>query len=183
MRAGLDKRIPPGLWGRPGGELMAELGQTGDPKALVPGDPGSIHKMQVALTAYGDVLHEAGAGLARIGTTDGWSGQAADQFREKFHGQPGKWTEAGQAFHSAADALVTYADKLTWAQQQAADAITLWHQGEAATATAKAQHDRAVTQTQKDAAAKSAAGITTVAPFIPFVDPGEAKRQAPCVNG
>jgi hypothetical protein len=54
----------------------------------------------------------------------------------------------------------------------------LWHQGEAATATAKAQHDRAVTQAQKDAATKSAAGIPTVAPFIPFVDPSEAKRQA-----
>ncbi len=158
--------------------MAAELGQTSDPKALVPGDPGKVHQTQLSMTAYGDLLEEAGKGLARINTGDGWTGQAADQFHEKFHGQPGKWTEAGQAFHSAAAALTTYGGKLTWAQGQAAEAIKLWDQGEAATATAKTEHDKAVEAAKNDAAAKSKNGTPTVPATIPFVDAGEAKRQA-----
>ncbi|MBB5152541.1 hypothetical protein [Saccharopolyspora phatthalungensis] len=52
---------------------MAELGETSDPKALVPGNAESIHKTAWSMTVYGDLLHEAGVGLQRIDTTEGWS--------------------------------------------------------------------------------------------------------------
>ena len=84
---------------------MAELGETDDPRALVPGDAASITATAQQLRTRGDTLHEAGSGLQRIDTSDGWSGEAADTFRAKFQGQPGKWLEAGDCFHSAADAL------------------------------------------------------------------------------
>jgi len=159
----------------------AELGSTSDPVALIPGDPGAVHKTQLALTDYGDLLHATGEGLARIDTDAGWHGTAGDQFRAKFHGKPQEWTEAGQCFHAAAGALVDYAATLTWAQAQAADAIALWAQGEAATATARAQHDRAVQRAQADYDARPLTPLATPPMLdpsaIPFIDPGAAKRR------
>lgn len=102
---------------------MAELGETSDPKALVPGNADSIHKTAWSMTVYGDLLHEAGAGLQRIDTEDGWSGEAADQFRSAFDGEPTKWLEAGDCFHAASKALETYTSTMTWAQGQATEAI------------------------------------------------------------
>jgi uncharacterized protein YukE len=135
---------------------VAELGQTDDPVALVPGSPPAILTTIASMRAYGDALHLAGTGLARIDTADGWSGPAADAFRAAFTGQPARWTQAGDAFHTAADALVDYHRVLAWAQQQAAAAI--------------AQYGRAIAAT---AAARSEAG-----PGQPVADPGEADRHA-----
>jgi hypothetical protein len=110
---------------------MAELGQTNDPKALIPGDAGTLNSTALELRNYGDLLALAGQGLQRIDTSGGWSGPAADAFRSVFHGQPAKWIEAGDAFHEAATALYTYAEALEWAQGQAGDAIDLWAAGTA----------------------------------------------------
>ena len=152
---------------------MTELGETNDPTALVPGDAGALEDTVQVLNSYGDMLTDAGTGLARIDTSDGWSGTAADGFHKAFHGQPGKWTEAGGCFHDAATALQTYISTLTWAQGQAADSIREWNDGQAATQQAQAQHAQAAQQAQAQAAAS---GVP--APTIPFTDPGEAKRQA-----
>jgi hypothetical protein len=138
------------------------LGETTDPKELVPGNPGAITSTLTAMRGYGDALHKAGTGLQRIDTTDGWSGKAGDAFRQVFHGQPGKWLEAGDCFHNAANALETYHSTLTWAQEQAADAIRQWNEAQAATSQARSVHDQAVQQAGHD---------------LPFNDPGEAKRQ------
>jgi hypothetical protein len=140
-----------------------ELGETGDPRDLVPGDPTTIRATAQALRARGDSLHQAGAGLQRIDTADGWSGPAGDAFRAKFQGQPGKWLEAGDCFHQSADALDSYVQTLTWAQTQAADAITQWNSSQNASNQATAQHQRAEQQ---------------AAQALPFDDPGEAGRQA-----
>lgn len=151
---------------------MAELGDTEDPKALIPGNPEAIHKTAWSMTVYGDLLHEAGTGLRRIDTTEGWSGEAAEQFRSTFHGQPGKWLQAGDCFHAASKALDGYIATLTWAQREAAEAIELWNEGQAATRKATAKHDQAVKLAQQQPQPGAAA------PAIPFADPGEAKRQA-----
>lgn len=140
-----------------------ELGETEDPKQLVPGHPASVTTTLTAMRSYGDALHQAGAGLSRIDTTDGWSSPAGDAFRAKFHGQPGKWLVAGDCFHNAADALDTYNATLEWAQGRAADAIRQWNDAQAATGQARAQHD----QNQRLAGHD-----------LPFNDPGIAGRQA-----
>ncbi|GAA0534875.1 WXG100 family type VII secretion target [Saccharopolyspora thermophila] len=158
--------------------MTAELGTTQDPKALIPGDAGALQTIAQQMTAYGDALHNAGTGLRRIDTTEGWSGAAADSFRDVFDGEPPKWLEAGDAFHDGAAALTSYAATLSWAQTQAQEAIRLWNEGDAAAEQAKAAHDQAVQRAQKDAAAKTANGTPTTAPAIPFHDPGEAKRAA-----
>ncbi|MCX4748851.1 hypothetical protein OG455_25610 [Kitasatospora sp. NBC_01287] len=110
--------------------MTAELGSTNDPKALIPGEPAAIYQTETELRAYGDSLHQAGAGLQRIDTADGWRGKAGDAFRHAFHGQPTKWLQAGDAFHSAADALNGYVSTLEWAQGQAATAIGQWNSGD-----------------------------------------------------
>ncbi|WP_190812609.1 putative T7SS-secreted protein [Saccharopolyspora pogona] len=156
--------------------MTAELGTTNDPKVLVSGDVGALQAIAQQMTTYGDALHDAGAGLRSIDTTEGWSGAAADSFREVFDGEPPKWSEAGDAFHDGAGALTGYASTLSWAQTQAQDAIRLWDEGEAATQSAKAEHDQAVGQAEQDAAARTTNGPPATAPSIPFNDPGEAKR-------
>jgi hypothetical protein len=109
--------------------MGAELGQTDDPLALIPGDARMVIQTAQELAAYGEVLQLAGAGLDRIDTSGGWSGAAADAFRRVYHVQPGRWQQAGRAFHEAAAALGAYAATLTWAQGQAADAIGVWNSG------------------------------------------------------
>jgi len=140
-----------------------ELGETNDPKQLVPGNPVSVTTTLTAMRQYGDALHAAGAGLSRIDTTDGWSGPAGDAFRTKFQGQPNKWLVAGDCFHNAANALETYNATLEWAQGRAGDAIQQWNTAQAATTQARAQHD----QNQRLAGHD-----------LPFNDPGAAGRQA-----
>jgi hypothetical protein len=123
----------------------------------VPGDVGAVVNTMWAMRAYGDCLLEAGTGLARITTTDGWSGPAADQFRGRFHGEPARWTQAGRSFHAAADAMDAYATTLRHTQQQAASAIALWeHLDHDPAARASAQRVLGAARAERDAAADAA---------------------------
>lgn len=150
---------------------MAELGETSDPKALVPGEAGEIRKSIEHLVTYGSTLLEIGDGLKRI-DTGGWTGDAADAYHRLFEDEPDRWVDAGSAFHAAADAIGNYATTLDWAQDQAARAIALYSQGQQATADAKAQHDQAAA-----AAAQQAAAAGQPSPAQqPFNDPGDAVR-------
>lgn len=141
---------------------MTELGQTDDPKQLVPDDAAAIGNVAQSLRGRGDVLALAGKGLQRIDTTDGWSGPAADAFRAKFDGQPGKWLEAGDCFHEAANTLDTFAKVIIWSQGEAAAAVDDWNAAQAATTSA-----------QREYANYQRAGGTE-----PFQDPGAAARVA-----
>jgi hypothetical protein len=151
--------------------MVSELGETDDPKALIPGDRGAIDACTKSMTMYGHLLAEAGRGLARIDGIDGWRGEAADEFHAVFHGHPGKWTEAGDAFHAAATALEKYAPVLSWAQDEAAKAIDLWNRAAVASAATRARHEEA-----QAAAAKAPLG-SPIPPASDFVDPGEAQRD------
>jgi hypothetical protein len=142
--------------------MGAELGSTGDPTALVPGRPAVLAGTAQAWRSYGDALHQAGTGLARIDTTDGWTGPAGEAFRARFEGQPTAWLTAGDSFHHAAAALDGYGSALTEAQGQAADAIRQWNGAQAAT-------DRAVSERARD--------VRATGQSLPFVDPGEPLRQ------
>jgi hypothetical protein len=135
---------------------MAELGQTEDPRALVPGDPDAVAENAAALRARAKAAGDAGDGLRSI-DTGAWSGAAAERFHEKFSYEPGKWFTAADAMQAGAGSLDDYVGTLRWAQGQAVEAIRLWNQGEAASRQAR---------TAYESAAQSA----------PFSDPGEAGR-------
>jgi hypothetical protein len=143
--------------------MPRELGETSDPTQLIPGRQSSIMATAEALRLRGDSLHGAGTGLHRIDTSDGWTGAAADAFRAKFRGRPGKWLEAGDCFHATADVLTSYANTLTWAQIEAATAVSQWKAGLVSTQRAVTAH-RQVEQQAGHA--------------LPFTDPGEGARQA-----
>lgn len=116
--------------------MTAELGTATDPKALIPGEVATVEGIAQQMQTYGDALREAGAGLGRVDTAEGWHGSAAERFQENLHGQPLRWLHAGDAFHDAARALRSYTVVLGWAQEQAREAIRLWQAGSAATAAA-----------------------------------------------
>lgn len=132
---------------------MTGLGCTTDPVALVPGSVSALADLLWQLRDYADALVTAGDGLARIDTEAGWSGEAADGFREAYHAQPRRWREAGDSFVEAAAAVDRYASTLSWAQARAVEAIELHAQGEQQTAQASSS-------------------------IPPYDDPGEACREA-----
>jgi hypothetical protein len=109
--------------------MVSQLGQTSSPVDLIPGEPALITAVAGKLLAYANLLTEAGNGLEVIDTESGWQGAAADGFRAKFTGQPGAWQQAGSCFLSAAKALDAYVPVLSWAQQDAAEAVTQWGAG------------------------------------------------------
>jgi Bacterial EndoU nuclease len=133
--------------------------------APLPGDPATIRHTAWTMTIYGDLLHDAGAGLARIDTTEGWSGPAADAFRTAYQGQPTAWLRAGDCFHDAAAALNRYADTLVWAQAQVVTARREWDAAVATSNAAVDAYNRATTV--------SPAGSVGV-----FTDPGAEGRAA-----
>ncbi|MGW7532408.1 putative T7SS-secreted protein [Amycolatopsis sp. NPDC054798] len=145
---------------------MAELGETGDPRALVPGSPDAIEENVRVLAARGDAAERAAEGLRSI-DTGAWEGPAARAFHDKFSYEPNKWYDASDSLQRAAHLLGDYAGTLRWAQSQAGEAVALWDRGQAATERAKAAHDKAVAQA-------SAADQPPPA----FADPGEPDRQA-----
>lgn len=119
---------------------MPELGETADPRLLVPGDPESARAVARSMIALAGNLSEAGDGLARVGTPEGWSGEAADAFRGRFATQPPAWQGAGDAFTVASRALDIYAETLEWAQRQAGEAARVFSEAQRAT-SALAQVD------------------------------------------
>jgi hypothetical protein len=144
---------------------MAELGQTHDPRALVPGDPAAVRDNVTVLRSRSEHAEKAADGLVNI-DTGVWTGEAAEHFRDKFSYEPNKWYGAADALGAAADALGRYAEVLEWAQSQAGAAIQAWDDAEAYSRRARAAYDQAV------------AGAQPGQTVLPFVDPGDPGRQA-----
>jgi Bacterial EndoU nuclease len=151
---------------------VAELGETTDPKALVPGDPEALRGTARSLGEYGDLLAQVGDGLKTI-DDGGWTGPAGDAFRNAFDGEPARWITCGDCFLDARDAVNTYAGTLSWAQGEASVAIDLWEKGEAATESARAKHQ----QEQQQAEQQAAAAGEPAPDAQPFNDPGAALRE------
>lgn len=114
---------------------MAELGQTTDPQELIPGQPATVETGVNQLRAFGERLTTVGENLRRV-DVEGWTGRASTAFHNKWSNEPPRWITGGDALDGAAQALTGHADTVRWAQTQAAEAIQLWAQGEAATANA-----------------------------------------------
>lgn len=146
---------------------MAELGETNDPKQLVPGKPEAIEENARVLQGRANSAAQAGQGLLAV-DTGAWKGKAANEFHDKFTYEPRKWFYGEDALESGAEALTGYAETLRWAQVQATEAIARWNQSQAATQQAKDGHDKATKQNQEQ----------NQPPPPPFSDPGEQHRQA-----
>jgi hypothetical protein len=159
---------------------VAELGESGTPSDLIPGDPDAIAENVVAIRGRGHSMVAAGNGLASI-DSHSWRGQAGNEFREKFSYEPARWRNAGDSFEKAAVALENYSGTLRWAQGQATEAIHHWDAGEAATRKAKSERLEMISHINQENdynLQRGPIGSTTQIPIPPFADPGESLRQA-----
>jgi exonuclease VII small subunit len=151
--------------------MGAELGQSSDPRELVPGAPETIEQNAEAIGRFGERAGTVGDDLGKIDIAS-WSGAAYDKFFGRLGQEPPKWRDAGDALGTARSQLTGHAETLRWAQSQAREAVAMWERGEAATKQAKTEHDQAVT-----AANAGATGGGGMPPLMPFNDPGEQVRR------
>ncbi|WP_375136047.1 putative T7SS-secreted protein [Microbacterium sp. HMWF026] len=123
----------------PAGPHRAELGDTDDPTALVPGAPG-------ALFTYAEQYRDAASGcaraaneLARLRQVDGWEGESADAFARRVTTMIKACDDLAEKLNAAAGAWEHYATVLGWGQQKAGDAIAMFAHAAAITAAAAAE--------------------------------------------
>ncbi|MGH3758424.1 putative T7SS-secreted protein [Actinophytocola sp.] len=148
---------------------MAELGQTDDPKELVPGEPEAVTGAADGLRSRARTMEDVAGDLAAIRIPD-WQGPASSAFWDKFTPEASNWRLGRDAMNSAAGALDSHASSLTWAQGQAAEAIALWEQGEQATRRAMESGSLVL------APSGTAGGMPLGSPTL-LNDPGAALRQ------
>ncbi|MFD4725801.1 putative T7SS-secreted protein [Streptomyces seoulensis] len=129
-----------------------QLGQTEQADELVHGKPEKIRESAKHLKDFHSAFGKVGSGLKKIDSA-GWKGEGGDAFREKFGVHPAKWAHAAEACGSAAGALDRYADTVTWAQKQAAEAVELYKKGTKAFDDARHDFERkaAAYKTKADA--------------------------------
>lgn len=117
--------------------MAAALGETRDPKKLIPGSASALVEQANAWAKTAKHAERTANALSKIGTPSGWTGDVAASFETRMKKLPKQWDAYAEACGMASVLLSDYADALTVAQSQAADAIAKWDEGEAATAQAK----------------------------------------------
>jgi len=143
---------------------MAELGRTGDPRALVPGAPEVIEADAAALTRHGQRAEQVGQGLRRVDVGN-WAGAAGTGFADTWAKEPPRWLKVADSISATSGAMTSYAGTLRWAQHEAGAAIALWNRAAEVTTRAYAQYQTA-------AAEAAAVGAS----LSQFADPGERYR-------
>ena len=146
------------------------------PDFTVKGNPDAILGRVATMRAKATTFESVAEGLDAL-STDGWTGRAADRFREKFDTEPGRWRDAGVGFRRAASGLSVYASELRAAKSRAEWAEKEYHRGEQVTQDARSSYDSDVSRAKHEAATQNAAGHPTVLTILPFHDPGAAIRQ------
>ncbi|WP_197320990.1 WXG100 family type VII secretion target [Saccharomonospora sp. NB11] len=144
---------------------MAELGQTTNPRELIPGDPEAIINDLRELVKNIEAIGATGDGLGNVDPGE-WTGDAATAFRDVFSAEPPKWFQAVDTANQGGQTLADYADTLVWAQGEAQRAIEMYTEAQAASRAAAAQYN-------EQAQAASQAGETP----SPFDDPGAAAAE------
>jgi hypothetical protein len=137
--------------------MAARLGETNDPKALIPGEPELITGDLRRLVQTLRMVVAVGEDLGRI-EPSGWSGDASTAFRSVFRSEPPRWLQVGEELGGGGQVLADYGDVLVKCQAEAQRAVEMYLEAQAATRLAVAQHDAMVLS-----------GTTA-----PFQDPGQS---------
>ncbi|HVW42246.1 MAG TPA: hypothetical protein VHC18_12930 [Amycolatopsis sp.] len=145
--------------------MAGELGQTTNPKDLIPGEPEQITSDLRDLVGNIDKIGTTGDGLKGV-DVGGWIGQGANAFLDAFTPEPPRWLNTVELIGQGGQSLADFGDTLTWAQSEAQRAIEMYTQAQAASRTAAEQYNAQATQA-------SAAGQ----PMTPFQDPGAGLAQ------
>lgn len=110
------------------------------PDFTVRGNPGAIRSRATLTSEKGTLFDDTGAALAKIDTA-GWTGRAADNFRDAHDLEPDRWYRAGNGFRRAGSALLAYADAVEQAQATAEWARGEYERGEGETASYRSWFD------------------------------------------
>ena len=86
--------------------------------AVTLADPDLVQAYATDLQSRARTLRSVGLAMREL-STPGWSGHAADRFRERFEAEPRRWHEAADAFDAAGVALSIYAGAVRRAQVDA----------------------------------------------------------------
>ena len=151
---------------------------SGAPDFTVSGDPSAIRAKTAEMRTLSGQYRTTADSLSSL-STDGWTGRAADRFREKFSVEPGRWQQAANGFSSAAEGLDAYATALEDAQRTAAQCKTDYEEGNRVSEQARKDYDADVERGKREKReweAKNGPGTFDLT-IEPFSDPGEPIRQ------
>ena len=110
------------------------------PDFEVEGNPGNIRAKAVTMEQKGQLFYDTGDALSKIDVS-GWTGRAADEFREAHDLEPDRWIKSGNGFKKAAAGLTTYAGALEDAQRRAGEAKAEYERGQRESESARTQYD------------------------------------------
>ena len=151
---------------------------TGAPTFSISGSPSTIRDKATTMRSRSSQYQVLSDSLSSL-STDGWTGRAADRFREKFSVEPGRWQQAATGFANAADALDLYATSLENAQATASDCKSNYEEGNRITKEAREEYNADVErgkQEKREWEAENGPGTYTLT-IEPFSDPGETMRD------
>lgn len=140
------------------------------PDFVIEGNPGAIRAKAVTMEQKGQLFYDTGDALSKIDVS-GWTGRAAEEFREAHDLEPDRWTKAGNGFRKAAAGLTTYAGELESAQSRAEAARKEYERGQQESESARTQYDSYLGRMR----AYWSSGGTD--PAEPFVDCGSPIQQ------
>jgi hypothetical protein len=94
------------------------------PDFTIRGNPAAIRERARLTSEKATLFDDTGEALSKIDVT-GWTGRAADHFRDAHDLEPDRWFKAGNGFRKTGAALSVYADALedaqavaTWAEEE-----------------------------------------------------------------
>ena len=76
------------------------------PDFTIRGNPGAIRSKAATTRSKGQLFFDTGDALSKV-SVEGWTGRAADHFRDAHDLEPERWTKAGNGFLRAGAALET----------------------------------------------------------------------------
>ncbi|MCY4728456.1 hypothetical protein NYO98_19400 [Nocardioides sp. STR2] len=141
------------------------------PDFEIEGNPGNIRSKALTMEQKGQLFYDTGDALSKIDVS-GWTGRAADEFREAHDLEPERWYKSGNGFRKAAAGLTTYAGELENAQSRAEWARTEYERGQQESQDARTRYDSYMGRMRT----YWADGGTEQAE--PFVDSGSPIQQA-----
>lgn len=133
--------------------MTAQLGDTQNPRELIPGNPSKLTEDAEKLDNHAKTLDGIGHKLGSVRISS-WRGQASDAFWDDFSGQKKKWYRGSDSLTAAAGALRDYAGTLKWAQGQAKEAVRLYEGGDESGGMQLLETARSQVRSEGDAAAK-----------------------------
>jgi len=137
------------------------------PDFVIEGNPGNVRAKALTMEQKGQLFYDTGDALAKIDVS-GWTGRAADEFREAHDLEPDRWVKAGNGFKKASAGLTTYAGALEDAQRRAAEAKAEYERGERESASARTQYDSYMGRMRSY---WSSGGTDQAEPFVDWGDP------------